>query len=137
MFFKEFPNWYYILIYCFQSNIFKIVFRCIFKLASVCQNSVSGSNTKTVLLSAAVFVKEILKWFFFQIECFQSLIFNIVCHRYITLTMSSKTLFLTVIPFRYYCQKQCFAKKYQRCIQNTVSGSNTQMVFLSKHCFWE
>ena len=65
--FKEIPKWYYILSYCFQCNIFKIVFRCIFKLTSVCQNSVSDSNTKTVLLSEAVFFKEILKWFYFQI----------------------------------------------------------------------
>ena len=58
MFFKEIPKWYYILSYCFQCNIFKIVFRCIFKLTSVCQNSVSDSNTKTVLLSEAVFFKK-------------------------------------------------------------------------------
>ena len=58
LFFKEIPKWYYILSYCFQCNIFKIVFRCIFKLTSVCQNSVSDSNTKTVLLSEAVFFKK-------------------------------------------------------------------------------
>ena len=52
--FKEIPKWYYFLSYCFQCNNFKIVFLGIFKLTSVCQNSVSDSNTKTVLPSEAV-----------------------------------------------------------------------------------
>ena len=53
-FFKEIPKWYYFLSYCFQCNNLKIVFLGIFKLTSVCQNSVSDSNTKTVLPSEAV-----------------------------------------------------------------------------------
>ena len=146
MFFKEFPNWYYILIYCFQSNIFKIVFRCIFKLTSVCQNSVSDSNTKTVLLSEAVFFKEILKWFYFQIKCVQSHSFKIVFRSNIALAMSFKTLLLTVIPKRYYCQKQCFSKKYSNgctfqfyCFQSRifkiVFQSNIALTMSSKTMF--
>ena len=116
MFFKEIVKWYYFLSYCFQCNIFTIVFRCIFKLTSVCQNSVSDCNSKTVLLSVAVFFKGLLKRLYFQIYCFQSHIFKIVSQSDIASTMSFKTLLLTVIPKRYYCQTQCFSKIYQNGI---------------------
>ena len=95
-----------------------MVFSKYYQINDVCQNTASDSNTKTVLLSEAVFFKEILKWFYFQIQCFQSHISKIVFQSNIALAMSFKTLLLTVIPKRYYCQKQCFSKIYQNGITN-------------------
>ena len=92
---------------------------------------------------------------------FQSHIFKIVFQSNIALTMSFKTLLLTVIPKRYYCQKQCFSKIYQNGItfetnvfklifqngfsmyyqrndvcQNTASDSNTKTVLLPEAVFY-
>ena len=137
MFFKEIPNWYYILIYCFQCNIFKTVFCCIFKLTSVCQNSVSVSNTKTVLLSEAVFFKDIPKLFYFRNACFHTNIFKMVFHCFIKLTMSLKTLPLPVIPIRYYWQSGTFRLGFQCIIQLTLPFNTLLLTVIPKRYYYQ
>ena len=64
-----------------------MIFSMYHQINDVCQNIASDSNTKTVLLSEAVFFKEIFKCFHFQIQCFQIHIFKIVFQRNITLSL--------------------------------------------------
>ena len=70
-----------------SNNISKMVFSMYFQINDVCQNTASDSNTNAVLLSEAVFFKEILKWFYFQIQCFQIHIFKSVFQSNITLLL--------------------------------------------------
>ena len=57
---------------------------------------------------------------------------NTVFQSTIKFTMSFKTLLLAVIPKRYYCQKHCFAKKYQNGI---TFKSNVFKVIFSEWFF--
>ena len=101
--FKEIPKWYYILSYCFQCNIFRIVFWCIFKLTSVCQNSVSASISKTVFPLKQCF------WMQFQAgitftSCNAQIEFSLkrCWSKYFQNCFTFKAVFLDVIPGWYY-----------------------------------
>ena len=101
----------------FSKSYFENCFPTYFCIDDVFQNIASGSNTKTVLLSEAVFFKDIPNWHYFRSYCFQTNILRMVFQCIIKLTMSLKTLLLTVIPKRYYCQRSVFQR-------------NTKMVLL-------
>ena len=96
-----------------------MVFQCIIKLTM---------SFKTLLLTV------IPKRYYCQRSCFskkyqngitvKAIVSNVISSKWffkvlLNWRLSVKTMFLTVIPTRYYCQKQCFSKKYE-CFQSTV-----------------
>ena len=97
----------------FKSNVFNVIFlKCVFKVLlnwpHVYQNSVSDSNTKTALLS-----KQCLSKKYQHGITFKANVSNVISSKWffnvlLNWRLSVKTLFLTVIPKQYYCQKQCF-----------------------------
>ena len=82
-------------------------FRCIFKLTSVCQNSVSGSNTKTVLLPEAVLFKDpVLSNEYFR-NGFSMYYWLHDVSQHTAFDGNTKTVLLS---------QQCFSKKYKNGI---------------------
>ena len=132
-------------------HTFIMVFHCIIKLTmslKILLLTVLPKRYYCHIIVKAVFFREILKWYYFLSYCFQCSLFTIVFDVFLNWCLSVKTLFLTVIPKRYYCQKLCFSKKYSN--GSTFKSNVFKVIFsksffkvilhwqcLSKQCFWQ
>ena len=88
-----------------------------YEIDDVSQNTAFDSNTKTVLPSKQCFSKKYQHGIPFKANVSNVISSKLFFKVLLNWRLSVKTHFLTVIPTRYYYQKQCFSKKYG-CFQS-------------------